>query len=499
MAFDPETGQIILFGGYNGSSGRLSDTWAYTIPSVGVDWSQLNPATSPTARAVASMAFDPATGQLVLFGGTKSGARNDTWAWDGSTWHDVTPTSGNPPARSGASMAFDPATGQLILFGGNNGYSSYFNDTWSWDGTSWTNFTPASGSPAVRGYASMAFDPLTGQLILFGGYNGGYLNDTWAWDGSSWIPLNPAASPSVRQGSSMAFDPATGQFILFGGTDNDSYLNDTWAWDGSTWTTLSPATSPSARRARSLAFNPAIGQLILFGGYSFRGYGNSGFLGDTWAWDGSTWTQLSPVTSPLARYLASMAFDPATGQLILFGGVGSSGSLLNDTWELTVVADTTPPVTTATATNADTSSYTFGDWTNQSVTVTLSATDESGGSGVASTSYTVDGGSTQSYSVPFTVSGEGDHTVTFWSVSTDGNTESAETVHVLIDLTDPTTSATATNADTSSYTFGTWTNQSVTVTLSATMIAVAPASPVPPTRSTAAALKSYSDTVDHLR
>ena len=36
-----------------------------------------------------------------------------------------------------------------------------------------------------------------------------------------------------------------------------------------------------------------------------------------------TWTLLSPATSPPARTGPSMTFDPATGQLILFGGLGS--------------------------------------------------------------------------------------------------------------------------------------------------------------------------------
>ena len=64
-------------------------------------------------------------------------------------------------------MAFDPATGQLILFGGADAGSN-LNDTWNWDGTTWTQLTPAN-SPSIRGQAAMAFDAATGQLILFGG------------------------------------------------------------------------------------------------------------------------------------------------------------------------------------------------------------------------------------------------------------------------------------------------------------------------------------------
>ena len=47
-----------------------------------------------------------------------------------------------------------------------------------------------------------------------------------------------------------------------------------------------------------------------------------GLLGDTWAYDGTTWTNISPPASPAARWGASMADDPALHQVVLFGGYG---------------------------------------------------------------------------------------------------------------------------------------------------------------------------------
>ncbi|HVX31082.1 MAG TPA: hypothetical protein VHA53_11430, partial [Nitrolancea sp.] len=96
--------------------------------------------------------------------------------------------------------------------------------------------------------------------------------------------------------------------------------------------------------------------------------------------------------------------------------------------------DSTPPVTTASAT-ADGASYTFGNWTNQPVTVTLDATDDT--SGVASTYYALDSGSQQTYSTPFTISTEGAHTLSFWSVDNANNVETAQENQVNIDLTPP--------------------------------------------------------------
>ena len=229
-------------------------------------------------------------------------------------------------------MAFNPSTGQMILFGGFDG-SDFLNDTWVFDGNTWTQLS-LSSSPTVRQGASMAFNPCNGQLLLFGGYNGSsYLNDTYTFDGNTWTKLTLSPTPSARQGASMTFNPCNGQIILFGGY-NGNYLDDTWDFNGidnvNTWTKLTPSTPPGARDFASMAFDPSGGQIILFGGK-----GSTGLLNDTWAFNGignaNTWTHLALSNPPAARYGASMAFNPSKGIMLLFGGQGST-KLLNDTW-----------------------------------------------------------------------------------------------------------------------------------------------------------------------
>lgn len=333
MAFDEATGQMVLFGGaqFNGAQVNfLNDTWIWSnpCPNTPLDWTQLLPAASPPARDSASMAQDPASGQVILFGGENNiGNFNDTWNWNGSNWVQIT-TAHSPTPRSGAAMAFDSA-GHLILFGGINiEGGGFLGDTWSWNGSDWTQLSPTT-SPPARSYATMAFDQATGQLILFGGFNSAHkpslFQDTWRWNGTTWVQLSPTTSPPARQGAAMAYDPATGQLILFGGRSSGA-LNDTWNWTGSNWVLLTPTTSPSPRVGPSMAYDSSTGQLILFGGNS-----KAGLLNDTWNWTGNTWTQLSPNTSPPARNFASMAYDPNSGHLILFGGASARGEF-GDTW-----------------------------------------------------------------------------------------------------------------------------------------------------------------------
>jgi hypothetical protein len=77
------------------------------------------------------MAYDAATGNVVLFGGYGTGGYSDaTWTWDGSTWTKQAPAS-HPPARYGAAMAYDAATGNVVLFGGQ-GTPGIKDGTWTW-------------------------------------------------------------------------------------------------------------------------------------------------------------------------------------------------------------------------------------------------------------------------------------------------------------------------------------------------------------------------------
>ena len=54
--------------------------------STAPDWSQQAPATHPPGRVGASMAYDAATGTIVLFSGgtSRNGFLGDTWTWCGS-------------------------------------------------------------------------------------------------------------------------------------------------------------------------------------------------------------------------------------------------------------------------------------------------------------------------------------------------------------------------------------------------------------------------------
>jgi hypothetical protein len=103
----------------------------------------------------------------------------------------------------------------------------------------------------------MAYDPVTQKVVLFGGtvYNTQYFDDTWTWDETNWTQEQPSNVPPARASTSMAYDSTSSSLILFGGcttcfgTETDS---DTWSWDGQSWTQLEPANSPPGRGAQAM-------------------------------------------------------------------------------------------------------------------------------------------------------------------------------------------------------------------------------------------------------
>ena len=74
-------------------------------------------------------------------------------------------------------------------------------------------------------------------------------------------------------------------------------------------------------------------------------------------------------------------------------------------------------------------------WYRSSVLVSLAAADNL--SGVQTTFYKVDGGTTKTYTTAFSVSGNGSHTVNFWSVAKATNTETMSSLVVNIDSNQP--------------------------------------------------------------
>ena len=115
------------------------------------------------------------------------------------------------------------------------------------------------------------------------------------------------------------------------------------------------------------------------------------------------------------------------------------------------------------------STYTSGTWTNQSVYIALNnGSDETGGSGHSSTTYSISGAATQSnQTAAQTLTAAGKYTITITTKDVAGNS-STRTQYIYIDKTKPTAGTLTMKLDSStgsSYSNNTWTNHSVYISL----------------------------------
>jgi hypothetical protein len=254
--------------------------------------------------------------KIVLFGGTVGG--NETWEFDGTTWTERTPAT-IPSARQLHSMA--AAAGKIVMFGGFVSGSGATNETWLWDGNDWSQPT-LSSAPSPR--RSAAFASVGTGAVLFGGMarvssSNVYYGDTWVWDGNSWSSPTTTTAPSAREYAAMT-SLGSGA-LLFGGDASGYYVGDSWLWNGSTWSQVTTTSAPAARTGHAMA---TLGtKVTLFGGST-----NSGEEGDTWTFDGSAWSLALPQQAP-AVGAQGHAMAALAGNVV---ACGSGLDVANATW-----------------------------------------------------------------------------------------------------------------------------------------------------------------------
>ena len=243
----------------------------------------------------------------LLFGGTNGTVDfDDTWSWDGTSWSNLSPAT-RPPARSNAAMAWDSTRNRAVLVGGVNFSASVpLNDTWEFNGTTWVARTTAT--PAPSGGGVMVFDSRRNVSVLINNGN------TWEYDGTNWAYRNDTLfTNNISRNMGLTYDRVRQRTVLFGG-ERFGAMDQTWEWDGTTWLRRMPASSPPAQVYPVMVWDSTRNLVLLYGNFA------------TWEYDGVTWAQRFGAGGPSSRFAAG-AFDDARGRFVLFGGyVGGSAS-----------------------------------------------------------------------------------------------------------------------------------------------------------------------------
>ncbi len=271
----------------------------------------------------------------------RSGASNRAW---------TLLATGGPAGRT-TTLVYDAHDRALLIDAGTS--VALLGDVWTYGlaggllAAGWAS--PDGGRPQARGGQAGAWDPRHGLLFIFGGYNGGYLGDFWAYKESArgvgrWALTASPAEPSARTEASLVWDDADNVLLLYGGANAQGALSDVWAYapggDGTAlgrWTLLSTTSAPQARHLHEAVWDNRDREMLVTGGEA-----GTAVWHDLWAFrpasiagGSGSWRRLGDPTPPAARFAHSMVWDPVQNRLLLFGGIGLSGSVRDDLWAFT--------------------------------------------------------------------------------------------------------------------------------------------------------------------
>ena len=357
-ALDVRRGRLVVFGGGSGVN-WLNDAHALDLATGA--WERLgDDAGAPPGRWGHTLVVDEASDRAVLFGGMSVAPLGDVWALDlaGGEWRELQPAGPAPEARRGHAAAFDPATGRMLVFGGS-GLAGDLADCWALDlrrGAEpvWTRVEASGTAPSPRTFASGALDRAPGRWYLVGGAGaGGASDEVHALDlaargGAARALLEPGGDgPGALTSAVAAFDPRGRALMVFGGDASGTLRGTVHALvdvdpAAPRWEALAevdPA-GPGARAAAVGVLDPATSRLIV-------AMGNDGALrDDVWALaverepaPSAAWTAQTPA-GPSARMNHTLVEDPERGRLVLFGGF--DGAYRDDTWSLDLAAEGGP-------------------------------------------------------------------------------------------------------------------------------------------------------------
>lgn len=228
MAYDPAHHQVVLFGGRGPGLQLLTDTWLWD----GADWTQAAPAVTPASTLDQGITFFAGTHTVLMLSEHFPGPSH-LYSWDGTNWTDLTPGGGPPGIPGQGGLSVDPVRGVVVLLGDHEGGGTLLH--WEFDGRTWTQRDIVT--PPERSLIQTVTDERDHTIVMFGGTGH---NDTWTWDGSRWTQQFPRHSPPVRTSTGpmpgMVYADEQHEVVVFGGfVDGVGALNDTWTWDGRDW------------------------------------------------------------------------------------------------------------------------------------------------------------------------------------------------------------------------------------------------------------------------
>jgi hypothetical protein len=232
LATDPATSSVMAYGGWDATATdayvALYQTWEFRKDA----WSLV--ARDGPRLAGPTAIDDPKLGGVLMIG---AGAdAEETWLLSQWGWQQLHPEH-SPPSRLGASLGIDPATGDLIAYGGFRIPKDPMTNTWRWTGTDWVLEMAATDELRLPVAGLVVADRHSLWLLASAPYSNQL--EVWRWSGNMWVATN-ILGPRLL-GFGAAFDGR--EILVFGGLDegpgaNGALSTAEWAWSGKSWRRL---------------------------------------------------------------------------------------------------------------------------------------------------------------------------------------------------------------------------------------------------------------------
>jgi PKD repeat protein len=321
----------------------------------------------PSGRYFGQMTWDAFDGYVLLYGGRNTSGfdYSDTWTYLNGTWTNITSTlvGPTPPPTYLGSLAYDPSTLSVVLFGGSSPTDPFQNFTWTYHAGAWKNLTGAVGkAPSGRITPGLSTDSTAGEVLLVGGFSGGVvpLNDTWTFRDDKWTNVTSVAPLDALfiAGALTSDDPAEAGVLAVGAvtynkTHSPPYSAGTFLFTGGVWKNLT-GTNPEAPGAVPLIVGGSIGYLPAIGAVVVSLIGNATHKGGlyvaplTWQFTDGTWKNVSQTAGTIvgATTAGQFGVEPYDSAFLYFSGI----NLYSGVSPRTLFGYHAPPTVTVSAT-----------------------------------------------------------------------------------------------------------------------------------------------------
>jgi hypothetical protein len=282
-------------------------------------------ATAPDATLAGIPAVsDPENGSLDVFGtGNANGTGwGDSWTSSGgwSGWSNLSGTLSGIPA----SAIYDPINGNLEVYGlGENGdvYEDYTSNGSAWSG--WQNLGGTfAGSPDA------VFNPADDSVDVWEvGTTGTAFEDSWKL-GSGWSGWQNKSGALGSAGLAAVYDPITATMYVFGaGSGNGTVWGGSYTSSGafSGWSNMNGEMTGKL----SAVFDPMNHNIEIYGedssGFTEESYSTNN--GSSW----SNWSEL-PTAGTAMNYPPTAVYSPLGNSIEVWATGTGPGTTFDDSW-----------------------------------------------------------------------------------------------------------------------------------------------------------------------